>query len=434
MSDKLFRIDCGYQNYDWGKIGSGSSVAQFAASSNEETKIDETKPYAELWMGTHPNVPSTVVDGTGKTLRQLVETNPELVGQGLIEKFGGKVQLPFLFKVLSIGKALSIQAHPDIPLAQKLHANDPAHYPDDNHKPEMTIALTNFEGFCGFKPLDQIAKTLQTVSQFKDMLSQETVDNFPKEIVVNAAEGSPEETNNKRLLQQLFSEVMNNSKESISEKTAGIAADAAAKPEIFAAIDSRLPELIVRLNKQYPNDIGLVSGCLLLNHVELVPGEAMYLGAKDPHAYISGDVIECMAASDNVVRAGFTPKFTDVTTLVDMLTYECKPIEKQKMVATNYKGSKGDAEKSLLYNPPIEEFAVLQTIFASKGGKQTFDKINSPSIIIATQGSGQIALKDAQPQPFKTGYVYFIAPNTEFELTGEAGQAFTTYKAFVEEN
>lgn len=435
MSDKLFRLDCGYQNYDWGKIGTSSSVAQFASKSNENTKIDESKPYAELWMGTHPNVPSIVVDGSkndGKTLREVVEANPDLVGQDLINKFGGNVQLPFLFKVLSIGKALSIQAHPDIELARKLHARDPGHYPDDNHKPEMTIALTKFEGFCGFKPLDQISQTLKTVTQFRDMLSQETIENFPKKIVVNAEPNSPQEQNNKHLLQQLFSEVMNNSKESIYEKTGGIVEDAISKPEIFAAIDPRLPELIVRLNKQYPHDIGLVSGCLLLNHVELVPGEAMYLGAKDPHAYISGDVIECMAASDNVVRAGFTPKFTDVDTLVDMLTYECKPIEKQKMIATNYSKCHGDAKKSLLYDPPIEEFSVLQTIFDSKGGKQSFDKINGPSIIIATQGSGKITLPNSTPQIFKTGYVYFIAPNTEFELIADSGEEFTTYKAFVE--
>lgn len=80
-------------------------------------------------------------------------------------------------------------------------------------------------------------------------------------------------------------------------------------------------KLILRLEKQYPSDIGVLAA-FLLNHVKLSPGEALYLGANEPHAYIYGECIECMATSDNVVRAGLTPKERDVQTLCSMLTYK----------------------------------------------------------------------------------------------------------------
>lgn len=79
--------------------------------------------------------------------------------------------------------------------------------------------------------------------------------------------------------------------------------------------------LVLRLEKQYPADIGVISA-FFFNYVKLNPGEALYLGADEPHAYVSGECIECMATSDNVVRAGLTPKHRDVQTLCSMLTYK----------------------------------------------------------------------------------------------------------------
>lgn len=121
---QLFRLDAGFQQYDWGKIGSSSAVAQFAAHSDPSVKIDEQKPYAELWMGTHHKVPSYNHD-TKESLRDLIEADPVgMLGQGNVDKFGSMKELPFLFKVLSIKKVLSIQAHPDKALAKVLHFND----------------------------------------------------------------------------------------------------------------------------------------------------------------------------------------------------------------------------------------------------------------------------------------------------------------------
>ncbi|EMG49367.1 PMI1 Mannose-6-phosphate isomerase [Candida maltosa Xu316] len=437
-SDKLFRIQCGYQNYDWGKIGSSSAVAQFAHNSDPSIVIDETKPYAELWMGTHKSVPSKAIDLGNQTLRDLVTAKPqEYLGEPIIKKFGSSKELPFLFKVLSIEKVLSIQAHPDKKLGAQLHAQDPKNYPDDNHKPEMAIAVTDFEGFCGFKPLEQLAASLKTIPELNSVIGQELVDEFCQGIRPGATKDSAEDANNRKLLQKVFGKLMNSECDALSKKAGDLVVRSEQEPELFKDIDPRLPALIHRLNSQFPNDVGLFCGCLLLNHVHLNAGEAMFLQAKDPHAYISGDIIECMAASDNVVRAGFTPKFKDVSNLVEMLTYSCEPVEKQKMPLQAFPRSKGDAVTSVLYDPPIEEFSVLQTIFdKSKGGKQTMEGIDGPSIIISTNGKGTIQIKgdESSKQPLDTGYVFFIAPGVAVELVADTNQQqdFTTYRAFVE--
>lgn len=112
------------KDYAWGIRGMDSRVARYALACKAIDEVDPDVPYAELWIGTHPKGPSTLQDG--RTLQ---------------EGLGGQ-ELPFLFKILSAGKALSIQAHPDRSIAQQLNENDPTHYGDANHKPEMAIALT----------------------------------------------------------------------------------------------------------------------------------------------------------------------------------------------------------------------------------------------------------------------------------------------------
>ncbi|CAM9480025.1 unnamed protein product [Ectocarpus sp. 13 AM-2016] len=164
------RLETALQRYAWGKSGSDSMVAQLKKSEDPDFDVDEGQTYAELWMGTHPNGPSRVMrdghegtdelqglygsaEGPGMFLIELLETYPHYLGDQ--EHVG---DLPFMFKVLSINKALSIQAHPDKKLAERLYATRPDLYKDDNHKPEMAVALSDFEGLCGFRPFREIGK------------------------------------------------------------------------------------------------------------------------------------------------------------------------------------------------------------------------------------------------------------------------------------
>ena len=380
-------------------------------------------------MGTHPSLPSKDV-ATGRSLLDLVSDNQALMGIEMTEKY--KSKLPFLFKVLSINKALSIQAHPNKKLAEKLHAQDPKNYPDDNHKPEMTIAITPFEGLCGFRPLKEIAHFLSTVPPLRALVGEEQV----KSLESTANEEASDIVTSKSSLRQAFTHLMKSNKEDVaamSRELVHLASDSKVAPPPDSNITTpELTELITRLNGQFPGDIGLFV-LFFLNYVRLSPGEAMFLKADDIHAYISGDIIECMASSDNVIRAGFTPKFQDVNTLTEILTYDHDPPEKQKLDTKPWPYVKFDrpaysaGSECLLYDPPIDEFSVLKTDL--KGGKATFDPIDGPSIIIATSGNGKISVGH-KVEEIKEGWVYFVGATAETVL--ESGEGLVTYRAYCE--
>ena len=150
----LVQLKCAIQHYDWGVSGQTPSAVAELGSLNREEKIDEEKPHAELWMGTHLSGLNVIKetdssDSSSSSLKQHVEANAkETLGEKCLKRFGN--DLPFLLKVLSVAKALSIQAHPDKQLAEKLHEEKPHMYKDANHKPEMALAVTEFEAMSGF--------------------------------------------------------------------------------------------------------------------------------------------------------------------------------------------------------------------------------------------------------------------------------------------
>ncbi|EFR00538.1 mannose-6-phosphate isomerase [Nannizzia gypsea CBS 118893] len=447
MQVPLFRLQCGVNSYDWGKVGSESAAARYAAATPiDGFSVEADKPYAELWMGTHPSLPSKDFE-TQRTLLDLVQTNKALMSTEIVSRYGGK--LPFLFKILSIGKALSIQAHPNKKLAESLHARDSKNYPDDNHKPEMTIAVTPFEGLCGFRPLAEIVHFLRAVEPLRDLVGTEAAEAFEKTVSGQETAQDEEATQkNKMALREVFTKLMQSSQESITNATQKLISAAESSPDSFAtssaspdnnpANPSELAQLVIRLNGQFPNDIGLFV-LFFLNFIKLEPGEAMFLKADDIHAYISGDIVECMASSDNVVRAGFTPKFKDVSTLTSMLTYSYAPIEEQKMTPTEYPYMKmnttaySSGSSASLYDPPIEEFSVVKTDLKCAGAKATFEPINGPSIIICTAGEGKISVGPAKSFDMKEGHVFFVGATAECVIESTVdGKDLTTFKAFCE--
>jgi mannose-6-phosphate isomerase len=390
-------------------------------------------------MGTHPSNPSKDVL-TKRTLLDLVQDNQSLLSQDVSARFGNK--LPFLFKVLSIGKALSIQAHPNKKLAEQLHARDPKNYPDDNHKPEMTIAITPFDGLCGFRPLAEISQFLATVPSLRSLVGDKEAESYETAVKgLETSEKKEDEEKNKKALQKAFGSLMNSKKEDVEAASRELVASAKKEGSGFAGgglpstSGQELADLVVRLNGQFPGDIGLFV-LFFLNYVKLEVGEAMFLKADDIHAYLSGDIIECMAASDNVVRAGFTPKFKDVDTLISMLTYSYAPISEQKMVPVDYPYvtlntvAYSSSSETALYDPPIDEFSVVKTDLKKKGAKATFEQIAGPSIFICTTGEGRISV-GPKVEEIKPGYVYFVGATAEVVLESETVD-FTTFRAFCE--
>lgn len=391
---------------------------------------------AQLWMGTHPSNPSKDLT-TGRTLLDLVQDNQALLAHSVAARYHNK--LPFLFKVLSVQKALSIQAHPNKKLAEQLHAKDPKNYPDDNHKPEMAIAITPFEGLCGFRPLAEIAHFLDAIPALRQLVGEEAAKEF-----IDTVNSEEAEAVNKKALQKAFAALMSSSEADVEAATKTLVEDAESSGSNFAGggVESTkgsvLAELVTRLHGQFGPDYGLFV-LFFLNFVMLEPGEALFLRADDIHAYVSGDIIECMASSDNVIRAGLTPKFKDVDTLVTNLTYNYAPIDEQKMEPTDYpyvtlnRAGYSSGSSTTLYDPPIDEFSVVRAILRGNGAKATFDPLDGPSIIICTAGKGKISVGPTVKE-MKEGYVYFVGATAECVLESEGGEddEFITFKAFCE--
>ncbi|MFM5616267.1 mannose-6-phosphate isomerase, class I [Aeromonas veronii] len=291
------------QGYDW---GSHDSLTTLFGIANPQGK-----PQAELWMGAHPNGCSdVVVAGQTQKLSTLIERAPAAVlGDETLARFGS---LPFLFKVLCAEKALSIQVHPSKAQAEAGFAKEEAagidakaanrNYKDPNHKPELVFALTPYQAMNGFRAIPAILALFERVNL----------------AVIAELTAALAASQNEAGLQHFFHQLLVLEGARKEEALAGLLTYAAAHQdeETFA--------LITSLAAQYPGDVGLFSP-LLLNVVTLEPGQAMFLDACTPHAYVRGTGLEIMANSDNVLRAGLTPKYIDVAELLDCTRCLPKP-------------------------------------------------------------------------------------------------------------
>lgn len=237
-------------------------------------------------MGAHPSGPSVLCDISpeldGKTLGKLLDIWPELMGTvDLYAKYGKK--LPFLFKVLSVQKPLSIQVHPDRSLAAKLHQSKPDLYPDSNHKPEMAIALSKFYALAYFRPHQEIIKFIQEFQQLRTVIGEDICNNY-----ITANEASKKQT-----LKACFSSLMKASHKSVSDnlKSLKALAKTSSSPEL---------SLFLQIVEYYPDDVGSFA-FFFLNLVELQPSEALYIDAREPHCYIHGS--KYWLLQDNIYKS-----------------------------------------------------------------------------------------------------------------------------------
>lgn len=298
--NQFLPLKCRAQHYHWGERPR-EGVAPYIASLLGETPDGET-PYAELWVGAHPAAPSVVKHEHGTTpLNGLIEEEPKaILGEMVLRECGPT--LPFLLKVLSCTQPLSIQAHPDREQAKQLHERAPEHFKDANHKPEIAIALKPFELLSGFRPVQDIVADLEARS---------ALNRFFTGFVPAAGAAAPA-----RWLKHACERVFSASEREVADVLERSALDLT-MVETLSRADQRFLEAL----EHYPGDRGALV-VYLLNALHLEPGQAVYTGPGVPHSYFSGTIVECMASSDNVVRAGLTPKHIDPDILQTVLRYD----------------------------------------------------------------------------------------------------------------
>lgn len=367
-------------------------------------------------LGTHPNCPSKVDTAEGQLAlgEYLRQTGAKSMGADVFKHFYDSDEyksvlkvgdLPFLFKVLSINQALSIQAHPNKQHAAELNKRDPKNYPDPNHKPEMLIAISdNFLALCGFRPSAEIIAHFERYPELVQMCDESNVDAFRR---------SP----NEHELKRCFTALMNKSADFVAEQLERLKGR-------LATTANKLDSVFLDVLAQYPNDVGCFS-IYLLNLIELSKGEAIYLWANVPHAYLLGDGVECMACSDNVVRAGLTPKFKDVNTLCEMLDYGMRCIDENKL-----KGTVHPAEPAIQsFRPSVDEFSVDEIrVPGNHPSPFLIPRLDSGSILIIVECDAEAEATfrthhDTAPHPAKTGLVYFIDANNDVQFHFKPGSS-----------
>jgi mannose-6-phosphate isomerase len=268
------------RDYAWGSLGDMARLLGRTPSGG---------PEAEYWLGTHPGSPSTVE--TGGTLDEITT-------------------LPFIMKVLAARTSLSLQAHPSIAQAEAGFARENAagipldapnrNYKDELYKPEMIYAVDDgFQALCGFRPAAETRVLLAKLGN--DPLVQGFADRLPDDAA----------------LRSVFEWLLTND--------ADVAALRERVLELAPAASDPSFETVVTLSQQFPGDVGILVS-LLLNLVTLREGEAVFLPSGNIHAYQHGLGIEVLAASDNVLRGGLTPKYVDVPELLDVLDFRPLPV------------------------------------------------------------------------------------------------------------
>ncbi|MBW7887218.1 MAG: mannose-6-phosphate isomerase, class I [Bacteroidetes bacterium] len=298
---KPYKLYNKIQHYSWGTKNADAFIPKFLGIAPEADV-----PYAELWIGAHPSASSEVeANGTRTSLFELVRQYPaEILGERTAKKFNNT--FPFLLKILSASQALSIQTHPTKEQAALLHQNYPQHYPDDNHKPEIAVAVDSLLAIAGFRPADEIVRFIMQFSALRK---------FDNEGIIQRLIKEKEEDERKKLLVKFYASIMRSAekKELLKEVIDAVLQQLASIRDITREEDYFIMQFGI-----YGYDVGLFS-FFFFNFIQLRSGQAIFTPAGVPHAYLSGTIVECMANSDNVVRAGLTPKYKDVETLLQIL-------------------------------------------------------------------------------------------------------------------
>ena len=387
-------------------------------------------------MGAHPAAPSSVhlrdtSDGTRKDtlgLDELLTRHPEYAGKAEPSE-SGMPSLPYLLKVLAAAQPLSIQVHPDKERAGAGYEAEEAsgvpagaperNYKDRNHKPELIVALTDFAALCGFRPHAEAAAdlallqdalgardtgdaVLTCLDRLQHLLEQQDHAAALEHLLRS---GREEAVAASRAVNSLFSRRARRADEnpspeeepeppaesSVAENPDAETPGAETAEQTPSSAPTRAPELpaklldtLTRVSRAFPGDPGILV-TLLLNRVDLSPGEALYLPAGNLHAYLHGVGVEVMANSDNVLRGGLTSKHIDVDELLAATDPQVLPLP--------HCTAEASGAGRFSYRPPFEEFQLKRIQFPEAGGPVGL-RPQGPAVLLCTQSTVEVRLQE----------------------------------------
>jgi mannose-6-phosphate isomerase len=362
---KILKLKGKIQHYAWG----GKEFIPGLLGVNNPKQ----EPFAEYWLGAHASAPAEVSNGNSKQLNALIESKKEkALGEFVQKQFG---RLPFLLKVLDVRDMLSIQVHPAKKAAEEAFARENAsglpitssnrNYRDDNHKPELLVALSEFWLLHGFKSKDQLLKTFESAPEL-GVLSRSFAGSNYEALYKDVMEMPQEKVN--RILQPLLDHLVPLYKENKLKKSS---------PDFWAA------RAALNYSSGSNIDRGIFS-IYLLNLVHLQKGEAVFQDAGILHAYLEGQNVEIMANSDNVLRGGLTNKHIDVSELMKHVKFE--PVAPFIIHPTeNLNGEE-------VYPTPSGDFEL--SCFRLTPGEQTEFASETVDILFLLEGAVSLAERD----------------------------------------
>lgn len=400
----MFLLSNAVRDYAW---GSRTRLAEFLG------RTPSGRPEAELWIGAHEGDPSRLPDGS--SLGEVIADAPQqLLGSRVADIFGDR--LPFLMKVLAVDEPLSLQVHPSSERARSGHARENAEgipvddpvrsYKDQWHKPELLFALTRFEGMAGFRDVPSTVQLLR-------LLSLPWADDLARRL----EDGPPHQT-----LEAATTEILSLSGRGLARtlRDVGHAATHAGargrRTDLRHRSSGRDQSLVNReavrvfallsgLAAKYPKDPGVLVA-LLLNHVVLAPGEAMFVNAGMIHAYTSGFGVEIMASSDNVLRAGLTPKHRDVAELLHVTNFTPIPPPRWQSI------QRGHGFTHI--EPPVAEFALTV-------GRPPLRRLpaSGPRILLVLDGTVEVVTERQRLTLVRGDAVFVAYEDGPFDVTGD---------------
>ena len=398
--------------YAWGARGEITrALGPDGAVVDPEYDPADPPVQAEIWFGAHPGSPSRILDpavtGGAADLAEWIAADPA----ASLGVDAGPPRLPFLLKVLSAGAPLSLQVHPTLARAREGFAAEQAaglavdapdrNYRDPFHKPEVLIALSeHMDALAGFAPLATMRARVEAIAGAADEAG--AADGFAAFAERVSDLDGPER------LRETVAWVLAGGPEvaaALPAVDAWVAAEPAEPADDEAA---RLRTNLARIRAAHPDDTGVLT-VLLMNHLRLRRGEAAYVRAGVLHAYLDGLGIEVMAASDNVLRGGLTPKHVDVDELLAVL--DCAPGQEPRLAPA-------PAGRDAVVFAPVEPDFLLHRV----DGRAVEARVPliGPAIVLGLRGEARLERATGEAAGLRRGEAVYVTPaDSDLRVTGD---------------